>query len=186
MTYDHSQLSATFNSVASPVGTPSNNGLLLLSIHHHLTGVYGLDLRSSSAKEGLMDLPTSDAVLRTNAGGGVDQLGVTLAGAWTQANLSAALGLYHAKPQPQQDQASFTFTDPMLLFSAAPAALYVAVQSNVPSLGVRDAPATINMKPGGAAALEVKRTALLSALLQSACARLCGIVLLGQVCEAAR
>lgn len=105
-----------------------------------------------------MGLPTADAVLRTNAGGGVDQLGVALSGPWTQANLTAALGLHQGQGgrAGQQDAAAFTFIDPMLLFSAAPAALYVAVQGNVPALGVQDAPATINLRPGGAAALEVR------------------------------
>lgn len=157
MTYQHSQQAATFNSVdKAAAGVPSTNGMLLLSIQDHLTGVYGLQLSSRAAREGLMGLPTADAVLRTNAGGGVDQLGVALAGSWTQANLTAALGLHQGQGvRAGQDAASFTFTDPMLLFSAAPAALYVAVQGNVPALGVQDAPATINLRPGGAAALEV-------------------------------
>jgi hypothetical protein len=156
MTYQHSEQAATFNSVdTAAAGVPSTNGMLLLSIQDHLTGVYGLQLSSRAAKEALMGLPTADAVLRTNAGGGVDQLGVALAGSWTQANLTAALGLHQGQRGTGQDPAAFTFTDPMLLFSAAPAALYVAVQGNVPALGVQDAPATINLRPGGAAALEV-------------------------------
>lgn len=161
MTYDHSQQSATFNSVSTPAGTPSNSGHLLLSVHHHLTGIYGLDVSSSAAKESLMRLPTSDAVLRTNAGGGVAQLGISLAGAWTQNNLSAALGLHQGQQQQQEQpgKAAFMLTNPMLLFSAAPAVMYVAIQTDVPSLGVSGAPATINIRPGGAAALEVRTVA---------------------------
>jgi hypothetical protein len=161
MTYDHSQRSATFNSVSTPAGTPSNSGNLLLSVHHHLTGIYGLDVSSSAAKDSLMRLPTADAVVRTNAGGGVTQLGITLAGAWTQTNLSAALGLYQGQQQREQpNKVAFTFTNPMLLFNAAPAVMYVAMQTNVPSLGVSGAPATINIRPGGAAALEVRAGAV--------------------------
>lgn len=148
--------------------------MLLLSIQHYLTGIYGLnlDLDPSSSKPSLLDLPVTDAMLRATAGGGVDQLGVSLAGTWTQANLTAAMGLSrqqrrHRTQQQQQDPASFTITEPAVLFSAVPAALYVAVQTNVPSLAVVDAPATINLRPGGAAALQVGEAALLLAIFLS-------------------
>lgn len=84
----------------------------------------------------------------------MDQLGAFLSGTWSQANLTAALGLHPSSNS--NSKVSFTFTDPVLLFSAAPAALYVSVQADVSSLGVSRAPATINLRPGGAAALEVR------------------------------
>lgn len=153
MTYDHKQQSATFN---APEGAPSAHGQLLLAVHDHLTGIYGLNLNSGSAQAGLMGLPSLDAVVKTNAGGGVSQLAVTLAGSWSQSSLTAALGLQQvANRQLSKPGAAFTLTDPVLLFSAVPAAFYVAMQTNVPSLGVSDAPATINLRPGGAAALTV-------------------------------
>jgi hypothetical protein len=86
----------------------------------------------------------------------VDQLGAFLSGTWSQANLTAALGLHPSSNSNSNSKVSFTFTDPVLLFSAAPAALYVSVQADVSSLGVSRAPATINLRPGGAAALEVR------------------------------
>jgi hypothetical protein len=88
----------------------------------------------------------------------VDQLGAFLSGTWSQANLTAALGLHPSSNSNSNSnsKASFTFTDPVLLFSASPAALYVSVQVDVSSLGVSRAPATINLRPGGAAALEVR------------------------------
>jgi hypothetical protein len=151
MTYDHKQQSATFN---VPEGAPSTQGQLLLAVQDHLTGIYGLNLNSGSAQAGLMGLPSLDAVVKTNAGGGVSQLALTLAGRWSQGNLTAALGLQQAAAR-QSSKAAFTLSDPVLLFSAVPAAFYVAMQTNVPSLGVSDAPATINLRPGGAAALTV-------------------------------
>jgi len=155
MTYDQSQQAATFNAIEQPEGSTNTHGHLLLSIQHHLTGIYGLEVTSNSSTSGLLNLPTTDAVLRTNAGGGVSQLALSLAGTWTQANLTAALGLQQPASQQQQEASAFTIKEPAVMFSAAPSALYVALQTNVASLGVQDAPATINLRPGGAAALTV-------------------------------
>jgi hypothetical protein len=70
MTYDSSQQAAMFHTVPAAAGAaaPSSQGALLLSIQQHLTGIYGLDLASSAAREALMRLPVSEAVLRTRAG----------------------------------------------------------------------------------------------------------------------
>lgn len=160
MTYDHSLGTATFNAVSPPAGgQPGALGGLLLAVQQQLTGIYGLELTSSAAKARLLGLPTSDAVVRTNAGGGVDQLGLSLAGIWAQANLTAALGLAQQPHRHKQQQASgqdtFTVQEPVLLYSASPAALYVAVQTDVAALSVSNAPAVINLKPGGAATLKV-------------------------------
>lgn len=59
-----------FNTVPAAAGAtaPSSQGALLLSIQQHLTGIYGLDLAGSAAREALMRLPVSEAVLRTRAG----------------------------------------------------------------------------------------------------------------------
>lgn len=161
VTYDSKQQSATFTTIpdsqnAAPGGS-SSYGQLLLPITHLLTSVYGLSLSSAANRAALMRVPSTGAVVKTSSGGHVNQLALTLAGAWTPAKLSAVLGVQDAALQKQQQGGGlFTVSEPTLLFSAAPSALYVAMTTSINSLGVDGGPATLNLKPGGQAALAVR------------------------------
>jgi hypothetical protein len=154
VSYDSAQQAATFSSVADAAQQSgvASHGHLLLAITPHLARMFGLAFTPAS-KAALMSLPSTGAVLKTSAGGGVAQMALSLAGAWSPANLTIAFGVQGS--QLGAGAGAFTILNPTLLFNAAPSALYVAMTTTVPSLAVDGAPATLNVRPGGSAALTV-------------------------------
>jgi hypothetical protein len=101
-------------------------------------------------------LQTSLASLTVGSNTGVLEAAVALQGQYSPSVLSAALGLPFVLP----DELFGIAADPLLLYNAVPAVLYVAVTADVPALGIAGMTSTINIQPGQQMSLQVSITCM--------------------------
>jgi hypothetical protein len=99
----------------------------------------------------LQALQTAYASLTVSSSHGVQEAAIGLQGQYSPSVLSAALGLPFVLP----DDVFSVADDPLLLYSAVPAVMYVSVTADVPAIGVVGMTSTINIQPGRQVALQV-------------------------------
>jgi hypothetical protein len=162
--------------------TSSNAFSLLSAVSQPLRRVFDLwpnsavaqDLTTPAAAGGpqqqqqfpLQALQTAYASLTVSSSQGVQEAVIGLQGQYSPSVLSAALGLPFVLP----DDLFNVGSDPLLLYNAVPAVMYVSVTADVPAIGVQGMTSTINIQPGQQVALQVRETqAFLSAVATCMC-----------------
>jgi hypothetical protein len=147
------------------ISSSSSNAFSLLSaISQPLRHIFELDPNSAVAQDPaaadaqqqqqpfpMQALQTSHASLTVSGSAGLLEAVVGLEGQYSPSVLSAALGLPFVLPDDLFSVAS----DPLLLYNAVPAVMYVAVSADVPAIGITGATSTINIQPGQQVSLQV-------------------------------
>jgi hypothetical protein len=148
------------------ISSSSSNAFSLLSaVSQPLRRVFDLRPNSAVAQDlpsaggpqqqqqfPLQALQTSYASLTVSSSQGVQEAVVGLQGQYSPSVLSAALGLPFVLP----DDLFSVGSDPLLLYNAVPAVMYVSVTADVPAIGVEGMTSTINIQPGQQVALQVR------------------------------
>jgi hypothetical protein len=164
-------LQVSYSSLLNTVtisSTSSNAFSLLSAVSQPLRRVFDLrpnsavaqDLTPPAAAGGpqqqqqfpLQALQTAYASLMVSSSHGVQEAAIGLQGQYSPSVLGAALGLPFVLP----DDMFSVGDDPLLLYNAVPAVLYVSVTADVPAIGVEGMTSTINIQPGQQVALQVR------------------------------